>query len=64
MLRFYSYCLGDTTMRASEEGQKVELPHLHQLPLQDVKMHTQRSRYDLNAAKILSVLISQPLKTI
>jgi hypothetical protein len=51
-------------MRASEEGQKVELPHLHQLPLQDVEMHTQRSRYDLNAAKILSVLISQPLKTI
>lgn len=58
MLRFYSYCVGDTLMRAGQEHLDIELPHLHQVPLQDIEMHTQRSRYEFNAAKILSVLIT------
>ena len=58
MMRFYSYCAGDTFMRAKQEHLDIELPHLHQVLFHDIEMYTQRSSYEFNAAKILSVLIT------
>jgi len=58
MMRFYSYCVGDTMLRAKEEKLSIELPHLHQLTIQDTDMYVQRSRYVLTASKVLSVLIT------
>lgn len=63
MMRFYSYCMGEAVKLAIEENNPIHLPYLHELPLQQISLFTQISRYQLKAVQILSVLITdQSLK--
>lgn len=58
MMRFYSYCSGELQALADKETHPVQLPKIHELPIQDINLSTQIARYEFKSGKIISVLIT------